>query len=72
MTRKGSRGYSGLAVRASFQNAENTIENLRESAVAIEPFIVLLRIRDRGVHEIVGGLNVMEIARGTEECVGPR
>ena len=48
------------------------MEKLRESAVAIEPFVVLLRIRDGGVHEIVGGVNVMEIARGTQESVRPR
>jgi hypothetical protein len=65
-------GIQGSLFRDSFEDAENTMENLRESAVAIEPFVVLLRIRDGGVHEIVGGVNVMEIARGTQESVRPR
>jgi hypothetical protein len=65
-------GIQGSLFRDSFDDAENTMENLRESAVTIEPFVVLLCIRDGGVHEIVGGVNVMEVSRGTQESVRPR
>jgi hypothetical protein len=54
------------------QNTENAVEDLGRCPVAMEPLVVLFCIRDGRVHQIVGGVNVIEITRGTEECVRPR